>query len=493
MQICAACRTRNPDPANFCLNCGIKLEEQEANIKCLACGVENISTAQYCMGCGLNLKENEKSSTKPDEFQVDGDISDFKHDMDILQDFIDDIKKLMSNIKITFPSQEVSDSLIEEKIEEIEAEIRDQKKELDNKLKILNSDIIEIRSIKDEENPQKIKFNMLLDEAKLKRYLDYYKSKQSKAAENRKVTSNNNLKNSSNSKHSPLKGESERVQFSWREKCPLCKSTPLVSGRDKAMLGFKSVATLECDTCGTIFQEKDHKYKLSRTDNIKNPLWIKYKHKTLSEDEWDRIAHGGVSDFEQRKIEAEKIEQEKNELKALRKRDIDNFLSKLHQGEIKLNESQSSPIILKKNEKANLVMEDISFRETRAVRRTRGGYGGPSIRVAKGVSFRLGGISAKSESREELREIDQGSLVLTNKRLIFIGSKRTINIDLRKIMAIEAYKDGIASQRENKQKTEYFVGTDQSKLNFTLDGRSHTITINGNVLKAAIEGSIKRL
>jgi len=138
-------------------------------------------------------------------------------------------------------------------------------------------------------------------------------------------------------------------------------------------------------------------------------------------------------------------------------------------------------------------MNNISLHEPRAVRQTIGGYSGTSVRVAKGVSFRVGGMKARSESHEELRIIDQGSLVLTNKRLIFIGSKRTTNIDLRKIVAIEPYKDGIVSQRENKQKTEYFIGTNKSTVSFTNGGRSTTIPITGVVLKAAIQGNIAKL
>jgi len=109
-------------------------------------------------------------------------------------------------------------------------------------------------------------------------------------------------------------------------------------------------------------------------------------------------------------------------------------------------------------------MYKINLQEPRAVRQTHAAYGGPTVRVAKGVLFRLGGASARSESHEEIRVIDQGSLILTNKRLIFIGSKRTNNIDIRKIMAIEAYKDGIELQRENKQKTKYFTGTDKTSV-----------------------------
>ncbi len=55
--------------------------------------------------------------------------------------------------------------------------------------------------------------------------------------------------------------------------------------------------------------------------------------------------------------------------------------------------------------------------------------GGPTIRLARGLSFRLGasdstGVS-ESESFDELRQIDQGTLILTTKRLAFLGSLRT--------------------------------------------------------------------
>ena len=203
--------------------------------------------------------------------------------------------------------------------------------------------------------------------------------------------------------------------------------------------------------------------------------------------------NGGVSDAEQRRIDKENHEREMRELEALKERDINEFLNNLQNGAINISTTDYCPIILKKNEEPSIIMNNISLHEPRAVRQTIGGYRGTSVRVAKGVSFRVGGMKARSESHEELRNIDQGSLVLTNKRLIFIGSKRTTNIDLRKIVAIEPYRDGISSQRENKQKTEYFIGTDRSTVSFTKDGRSTTIPITGVVLKAAIQGNIAKL
>ncbi len=261
----------------------------------------------------------------------------------------------------------------------------------------------------------------------------------------------------------------------------------------KGSLGFGTKTTLECNNCGAVFEKKGQKYKLSNISDVNQPIWIKYSHQTLSEEEWIKIGNGGVSDAEQQKIDSKRIEAQKHEIQAQKDNDINQYLTALQNGTINLTFNRPSPVILKKNENISLVLYNINLQEPRAVRQTHAAYGGPSIRVAKGVSFRLGGASARSESHEEIRVIDQGSLILTNKRLIFIGSKRTTNIDLRKILAIKAYKDGIESQRENKQKTEYFTGTDKSSITFTINGRQSTIPVLGVVLKAAIQGSIAQL
>lgn len=288
--------------------------------------------------------------------------------------------------------------------------------------------------------------------------------------------------------------------------CPACNSGRLTDNIKKGT--FSSKYTYECDYCGAVFEEKGNKYKLTHISDYDNPVWQRYRNKPLTFDEWARIANGGISDAEQKIINAkerlkqkeeekqqkklalEAAERKKKELEDRNEALINEFLNKLANGQINLTSATASPIIPKKGEVTTLVMSNINFLEARAVRQTIGGYGGPSIRMAKGVSFRFGGVSARSVSHDELKKIDQGTLVLTNKRLIFLGSTRTINIDLRKIVAIEPYKDGIGSQRENKQKTEYFTGTDKTTLTFS---NRISIPVNGMVIKAAIIGNIAKL
>ena len=291
----------------------------------------------------------------------------------------------------------------------------------------------------------------------------------------------------SDTKHQDIETENPE------DSCIICKTGVMIPTTHKGSLGIGTKITLECNNCGAVFEKKGTKYKLTNISDTSQPVWIKYNHQTLTDLEWIRIGDGGVSDQEQQKIDANNRAIELQKIKAQEQTDLNQFLTGLQNGSINITTKDLSPVILKKNEHLSMVMNNISLQEPRSVRQTRAAYGGPTIRVAKGVSFRMGGAAARSESHEEIKVIDQGSLILTNKRMVFIGSKRTTNIDLKKIMAITAYSDGIESQRENKQKAEYFTGTNKNNLTFTVNGRQRNMPINGVILKAAIEGTITQL
>ena len=118
-----------------------------------------------------------------------------------------------------------------------------------------------------------------------------------------------------------------------------------------------------------------------------------------------------------------------------------------------LPQINSVDLLLKKNEHPILELENITLQEPRAVRVSRGGYGGTSIRIAKGITLHTGGTRGRSESHDEIRNIDNGKLLITNKRIMFLGSNRTTNIDINKIVSIEDYLDGIKIQRSNNLNT----------------------------------------
>jgi hypothetical protein len=126
----------------------------------------------------------------------------------------------------------------------------------------------------------------------------------------------------------------------------------------------------------------------------------------------------------------------------------------------------SEPSIVGNNEQVIFCLPNIQLMEPRAVRysqrQSQGSYGGSSIRIMKGFSIRTGGYGGRSQSQsesvDELRFIDHGTLVLTTKRLVFLGAKRTSNVKLQDIISVEStYQDGFELHREHKDKVEIYV------------------------------------
>ena len=140
------------------------------------------------------------------------------------------------------------------------------------------------------------------------------------------------------------------------------------------------------------------------------------------------------------------------------------------------------PIALKQGESLAVVCYEVILREARTVQ--QGVYGGPRLRMAKNLSFNLGGFRAAPH--EELRDLDFGDLVLTSRRLVFLGEKRTINVDLSQIIGVEPYLDAVAIHRANKQHTERFCNLNRQQIAFSPDGRQMTL-ISGLVAACAAE------
>ena len=139
------------------------------------------------------------------------------------------------------------------------------------------------------------------------------------------------------------------------------------------------------------------------------------------------------------------------------------------------------------DEQVLCVLPGVDLLELRAVRRSirrgRSVSGGPTIRLARGLSIRLGasgstGVS-ESESFDELRQIDHGTLVLTTKRLAFLGSLRTNNTSLDDLIGVKDVGNGIQVHRERKQKAETYLLTSP----LIVDG----LVITGAMIQLAIE------
>jgi hypothetical protein len=278
-------------------------------------------------------------------------------------------------------------------------------------------------------------------------------------------------------KPSSTEEESYLPEGHWTAKCPVCKSAPLKLVSHKIFFGLGTSQNLECTHCGAVFRPDNGRYKLVSVNDKTNPVWRDYQNQSLTEQEWKNIASGGLSFAKQREL------------------DMGRWVVLLKEGQVNMQVlGDSSPILLGPGEKLQIVLSNIALWEPRSVRRSTGGYGGPSIRIMKGVYLRVGTFNARGESHEELRAIDQGIFTLTNKRIVFSGSTRTVDISLNKIISIEPYIDGIAVRTSNRQKTQYFVGISPGKvtIELTIENRKYKESLTGLMLKYLIEGLAKK-
>lgn len=116
----------------------------------------------------------------------------------------------------------------------------------------------------------------------------------------------------------------------------------------------------------------------------------------------------------------------------------------------------SSRIILKDGEEAFDETES-ALLETRAITYTRGSRSGGAFRIAKGVYVGGSSGSSRSEGKQELKLIDKGVLILTNKRLVFDGSHENRNINLDKVISVNPHLDSVEVSTENRSKSMLFT------------------------------------
>lgn len=113
----------------------------------------------------------------------------------------------------------------------------------------------------------------------------------------------------------------------------------------------------------------------------------------------------------------------------------------------------AADLMMKPNEKAYLQESRIVLKETRAVRKSSGSAAG--FRIAKGVY--IGKTRGTSHSEQVLQDIDRGTLVLTNQRLVFDGATENRVIKLDKVLSVQMYRDAIEVSLDGRAKSIFFT------------------------------------
>jgi hypothetical protein len=92
-----------------------------------------------------------------------------------------------------------------------------------------------------------------------------------------------------------------------------------------------------------------------------------------------------------------------------------------------------------------------------AVREWQGGSQGVSFRIAKGVSYRVGAVRARSVVVGTEKQVqDSGLLAVTSKRVVYLGKQKTFEFLFSKLLNLDVYNDGIVFHVSNRQNAPMF-------------------------------------
>lgn len=115
----------------------------------------------------------------------------------------------------------------------------------------------------------------------------------------------------------------------------------------------------------------------------------------------------------------------------------------------RLPQVETSAIALKRDELAHFIVL-ANLREERVISRGyKGGSQGVSIRIAKGMTYRVGQNRGKLVSEKGIVDVDSGDFIVTSQRLIFIGAKKSFSYEYKKLLAWNVFSDGISLSFDN--------------------------------------------
>ena len=177
-------------------------------------------------------------------------------------------------------------------------------------------------------------------------------------------------------------------------------------------------------------------------------------------------------DEQQRQL-AIKQRQREAEQRALRleRQQRENILTILHDDKLpNVDWSHYQPLPFKflKSEHLLYVFPSVGYAEQRVKREIVGRSTGTSVRVARGVSVRMGQSRGTPVERDEIVHRGIGIMAVTSKHIYFSG-ERTFRIRFDRIVSVQAMRDAVEVTRDRVSGlSEYFM-IDPSDIDFAAD------------------------
>jgi hypothetical protein len=125
------------------------------------------------------------------------------------------------------------------------------------------------------------------------------------------------------------------------------------------------------------------------------------------------------------------------------------FVSSINGGQ--LPEVGSPHILPKQGEIVHYECQASLMKEV-AIRQWQGGYSGFSFPIGKtGIRYRIGGTRGHSvEVGTKLNVADTGLISVTNKRVVYTGTRKTVDMPYSKLVNLTVYGDGLQFHLSNR-------------------------------------------
>lgn len=105
--------------------------------------------------------------------------------------------------------------------------------------------------------------------------------------------------------------------------------------------------------------------------------------------------------------------------------------------------TQVSNVIFQRGEQAHWTEAGDILEERVVGRRYVGGSNGVSIRIAKGVSYRVGASRGNLVTDKAVVPVSSGEFIVTNRRAIFRGDKKSFALSIPKLLDVNFFSNGV--------------------------------------------------
>jgi hypothetical protein len=116
----------------------------------------------------------------------------------------------------------------------------------------------------------------------------------------------------------------------------------------------------------------------------------------------------------------------------------------------------ASPLALKPKEEAYISVPAVLARQTIRTRYSGGSQGFSFPIGHTGIRYRVGSFSGHPIQSSSITDVDEGTLVLSNMRIAFIGKLKSVVTQLPKLVHIESYNNALAVFQEGRENPNFY-------------------------------------